>query len=230
MPQAEAMHSKKNAMANKLIAIHAMTIQTQANHRKYVEVQTTARTLHGQLQTARCELAEARRASRGSTSGIDARTLTSAIKMAVAAAVARPARPAALITNPYEGDIDLTTKSGNTLFDDGSQALTVTFDGRPEKLHPFLSALKNRSPHLIKKRRVQLPTPLLSDPGWFPQTGPIFSRVTSSSRVTFSDFLLRSQRQTQRPFRFSTENLIQQRPIQICQQNTMANPCLLSSS
>ena len=49
------------------------------------------------------------------------------------------------MTNPYEGDIDLTTKSGNTLFDDGSQALSVTFDGKPEKLHPFLSALQNRS-------------------------------------------------------------------------------------
>ena len=138
-------HVYKRERDLKQAQIDSMNIRNQDNHRKYLEVQNTARALHGQLQATRQDLARAQRASHGGTSTIDPTMLTTAIQTAVAAAVARPARPAALITNPYEGDIDLTTKSGNTLFDDGSQALTVTFDGKPEKLHPFLSALENRS-------------------------------------------------------------------------------------
>ena len=41
--------------------INAMNLRTNDNHRKYIEVQNTARTLHGQLQTTRSELAQARR-------------------------------------------------------------------------------------------------------------------------------------------------------------------------
>ena len=76
---------------------------------------------------------------------LDARTLVTAIKSAVTAAVAKTPTTGTLVTNLYNSDINLITKAGNTLFEDGSQALTVTFDGKPERLHPFLSALENRA-------------------------------------------------------------------------------------
>ena len=76
---------------------------------------------------------------------LDARTLVTAIKSAVTAAVAKTPTTGTLVTNLYNSDINLITKAGNTLFEDGSQALTVTFDGKPERLHPFLSALENHA-------------------------------------------------------------------------------------
>ena len=71
--------------------INAMNLRTNDNHRKYLEVQNTARMLHGQLQTTRRELAQARHASQGSTNTLDA--MASCIPCAARALLARACIP-----------------------------------------------------------------------------------------------------------------------------------------
>ena len=47
--------------------------------------------------------------------------------------------------NPYAGNLDLADRTGITLFNKGSEALTTKFDGSPKNLQPFLAELRARA-------------------------------------------------------------------------------------
>lgn len=68
---------------------------------------------------------------------------------AAGAAAAPPAVPPAAppdIVSPYEGaKLDLTSRTGTSLFRSGSEALTSKFTGKVEDLHLFLADLRIRS-------------------------------------------------------------------------------------
>ena len=47
--------------------------------------------------------------------------------------------------NPYASNLDLTDRTGITLFNKGAKALTTKFDGSPKNLQPFLAELRTRA-------------------------------------------------------------------------------------
>ena len=75
-----------------------------------------------------------------------------ALATAAAAAPPPPAAPAAIPPvipdhiSPYEGNaLDLSSRTGTSLFQKGSEALASKFTGKVEDLHLFLADLKDRS-------------------------------------------------------------------------------------
>ena len=82
-----------------------------------------------------------------------AQQLAQAIQALATAAAAPPAAPAAIppLLIPdhislYEGNTrDLSSQTGTSLFQKGSEALASTFSGKVEDLHLFLADLKDRS-------------------------------------------------------------------------------------
>ena len=82
-----------------------------------------------------------------------AQQLAQAIKALSTAAAAPPAAPAAIPPppifdhiSPYEGNaLDLSSWTGTSLFQKGSEALASKFTGKVEDLHLFLADLKDRS-------------------------------------------------------------------------------------
>ena len=73
-----------------------------------------------------------------------------ALATAAAAAPPQPAAPAAIPPpdhiSPYEGNaLDLSSRTGTSLFQRGSEALASKFTGKVEDLHLFLADLKDRS-------------------------------------------------------------------------------------
>ena len=76
-----------------------------------------------------------------------------ALATATAAAPPPPAAPAAIPPpvipdhiSPYEGNaLDLSSRTGTSLFQKGSEALASEFPGKVEDLHLFLADLKDRS-------------------------------------------------------------------------------------
>ena len=79
--------------------------------------------------------------------------LAQAIQALATAAAAPPAAPAAISPppipdhiSPYEGNaLDLSSRTGTSLFQKGSEALASKFTGKVEDLHLFLADLKDRS-------------------------------------------------------------------------------------
>ena len=84
---------------------------------------------------------------------VTAQKLAQAIQALATAAAAPPAPPAAIPPPPipdhistYEGNaLDLTSWTGTSLFQKGSEALASKFTGKVEDLHLFLADLKDRS-------------------------------------------------------------------------------------
>ena len=82
-----------------------------------------------------------------------AQQLMQAIQTLVTATAAPPAAPAAIPPpaihdhiSPYEGNaLDLSSQTGTSLFQKGSEALASKFTGKVEDLHLFLADLKDRS-------------------------------------------------------------------------------------
>ena len=82
-----------------------------------------------------------------------AQQLAQAIQALATAAAAPPAAPAAIPPthtpdhiSPYEGNaINLSSRTGTSLFQKGSKAFASKFTGKVEDLHLFLADLKNRS-------------------------------------------------------------------------------------
>ena len=82
-----------------------------------------------------------------------AQQLAQAIQALAMAAAAPPAAPAAIPPpaipdhiSPYEGNaLDLSSRTGTSLFQKGSEALASKFTGKVEDLHLFLADLKDRS-------------------------------------------------------------------------------------
>ena len=82
-----------------------------------------------------------------------AQQLAQAIKALATATTAPPAAPAAIPPppipdhiSPYEGNaLDLSSRTGTSLFQKGSEALASKFTGKVEDLHLFLADLKDRS-------------------------------------------------------------------------------------
>ena len=82
-----------------------------------------------------------------------AQQLSQAIQALATTAAAPPAAPAAIPPppipdhiSPYEENtLDLSSQTGTSLFQNGSEALASKFTGKVEDLHLFLADLKDRS-------------------------------------------------------------------------------------
>ena len=63
----------------------------------------------------------------------------------LAAAAEEAAAPVLILTSPWEGDIDLTTKQGKALWDEGIKPLENKFTGKGNDVIRFLADIKNRA-------------------------------------------------------------------------------------